>query len=202
MGGYSRIISRARVVLRPAKRPGGARTWSPPTHPRFPPAVVSPMSTATDDTQVWRPTYCPISDVESLEGYVPGGYRPVMIGDLLHGGRYRVVDKLGFGGYSTVRLAWDAQAKRYVAVKVGTTESPARETTIVRQLQLSAAAPVSSLALLGRDAIPCDLDELGSKRDTPMLYIQRHLPTAIFGLLLAASSLQPTLRGHYPAVLR
>lgn len=46
-----------------------------------------------------------------------------MIGDVLHGGRYRVVDKLGFGGYSTVWLARDTQARRYVAVIVGTTKS-------------------------------------------------------------------------------
>lgn len=106
-----------------------------------------------------HPTYNPISDVESLENYVPGGYHPIMIGDMLHGGKYRIVGKLGFGGYSTVWLAQDAQAKCYVAVKVGTTNSPSREVAILRQLQLSAAAPVPFPACQGRNSIAYALDE-------------------------------------------
>lgn len=38
-----------------------------------------------------------IDGAEPLEKYRPGGYHPVMIGDMLHQ-RYRIVDKLGFGG--------------------------------------------------------------------------------------------------------
>jgi hypothetical protein len=34
------------------------------------------------------------------------GYHPVMVGDMLKD-RYHIVDKLGFGGYSTVWLAQD-----------------------------------------------------------------------------------------------
>ncbi|KAK1144165.1 hypothetical protein N8T08_005829 [Aspergillus melleus] len=49
-----------------------------------------------------------IDGTESLEKYRPGGYHPVMIGDILHG-RYRIVDKLGFGGYSTIWLAQDSR---------------------------------------------------------------------------------------------
>ncbi|KAL2752853.1 hypothetical protein ACRALDRAFT_1058617 [Sodiomyces alcalophilus JCM 7366] len=114
------------------------------------------MSTKGDDAKIRLPTYNPISDVESLENYVPGGYHPIMIGDMLRD-RYRVVDKLGFGGYSTVWLAHDTQAKCYVAVKVGTTNSPSRETDILRQL--STVAPVSSPACQGPDSIPRILDE-------------------------------------------
>ncbi|OKP14466.1 hypothetical protein PENSUB_14078 [Penicillium subrubescens] len=40
-----------------------------------------------------------------------------MIGDVLHD-RYHIVDKLGFGGYSTVWLARDSHLQRYVAVKI------------------------------------------------------------------------------------
>lgn len=93
-----------------------------------------------------RPTCNSISGVEFLKGYVPGGYHPIMIGDTLHTGRYRVVDKLGFGGYSTIWLTRDTKAECYVAVKVGTANSPSREVEILRQLQLCAAEQVLSLA--------------------------------------------------------
>ena len=59
-----------------------------------------------------------INGVERLENYLPGGHHQVMIDDLLHGG-YRVVDKLGFGGYSTIWLCKDNKQERYVAVNVG-----------------------------------------------------------------------------------
>jgi hypothetical protein len=45
--------------------------------------------------------YHPEVDVEYLEDYVPGGYHPTLIGDTFCG-RYTVVHKLGFGGYSTI----------------------------------------------------------------------------------------------------
>src|SRR5690349_2939382 len=53
-----------------------------------------------------KPEYMPIEDVEKLERYRPGGYHPVTIGEQL-GGRYSIVHKLGFGGYSTIWLARD-----------------------------------------------------------------------------------------------
>ncbi|KAF2278687.1 kinase-like protein [Westerdykella ornata] len=77
-----------------------------------------------------------IDGVERLELYEPGGYHPVMVDDYLHN-RYRIVDKLGFGGYSTVWLARDETLKRYVAVKVGISSSPIprREIDTLQALQ-------------------------------------------------------------------
>lgn len=43
---------------------------------------------------------------EPLKDYRRGGYHPVSLGDVLHG-HYKVVRKLGWGGYSTVWLACD-----------------------------------------------------------------------------------------------
>ena len=57
-------------------------------------------------------------DVESLEGYRPGGYHPVELDDEVSRGRYRIIHKLGFGSYSTVWLARDQQVNRYVALKI------------------------------------------------------------------------------------
>lgn len=49
---------------------------------------------------------CPV-DAEPLQRYRPGGYHPIHIGDILKEGRYKIIQKLGFGGYSTVWAARD-----------------------------------------------------------------------------------------------
>lgn len=68
--------------------------------------------------------YHPIDEVERLEKYHIGGYHPITIGDTLKDGRYQIVDKLGYGGYSTIWIARDRDApRRYVAVKVCISDS-------------------------------------------------------------------------------
>lgn len=110
-------------------------------------------STMADDNRI---EYNWINDVEVLGNYQPGGYHPVMVGDVLHD-RYHIVDKLGFGGYSTVWLARDSHLHRYVAVKVNTANSPPRETKVLKAL--SAPLPSSSLVHPGRGSTPVFLDE-------------------------------------------
>lgn len=57
-------------------------------------------------------------DSEGSEDYKPGGYHPVQVGDVFHQ-RYRVVQKLGWGHFSTVWLATDNQNPgNYVALKI------------------------------------------------------------------------------------
>jgi serine/threonine protein kinase len=56
-------------------------------------------------------------DVENIEYYRPGGYHPVRIGDRI-GGRYKIIHKLGYGGFRTVWLARDTEKQRYVALKI------------------------------------------------------------------------------------
>ncbi|KAF7866860.1 hypothetical protein EAF04_005701 [Stromatinia cepivora] len=58
-----------------------------------------------------------LDDVEEIENYSPGGFHPIHIGDEIEG-RYKVVHKLGYGGFSTVWLAKDKLAERYVALKI------------------------------------------------------------------------------------
>ncbi|KKK24204.1 hypothetical protein P175DRAFT_0508759 [Aspergillus ochraceoroseus IBT 24754] len=97
-----------------------------------------------------------IKGVETLEEYQPGGYHPIMVGDVLHG-RYYIADKLGFGGYSTVWLAQDTHLKRYVAVKVNIADSCPRETKALKAL--SAPLPSSSPTHPGHCLVPALLDE-------------------------------------------
>jgi serine/threonine-protein kinase SRPK3 len=94
-----------------------------------------------------------IDGVEHLERYESGGYNPVMIDDLLHN-RYRIVDKLGHGGYSTIWLARDETVKRYVAVKIGISNpsAPQREIDLLRALHCSWS---ESLASAGSNANIC-----------------------------------------------
>lgn len=92
--------------------------------------------------------YVPVEEVERLEKYQPGGYHPIMIGDILQS-RYRVAHKLGYGTYSTTWLCQDCQSGKYVAVKVGTAESSAREVDVLDYLNHS-----SPLDHPGRAMIP------------------------------------------------
>jgi serine/threonine-protein kinase SRPK3 len=44
-------------------------------------------------------------DAEPLQRYCRGGYHPVKLGDALNDGTYKILHKLGWGGYSTVWAA-------------------------------------------------------------------------------------------------
>ncbi|KAK9483125.1 kinase-like domain-containing protein, partial [Lipomyces starkeyi] len=63
-----------------------------------------------------------LDNIEQIENYRSGGFHPVSIGDSFSRGRYRVLHKLGFGGFSTVWLARDEQSHRLVSLKIVTAE--------------------------------------------------------------------------------
>lgn len=58
------------------------------------------------------------SESEDEEDYRVGGYHPVRIGDTFNNDRYRVLQKLGWGHFSTVWLCYDSVGKQHCAVKV------------------------------------------------------------------------------------
>lgn len=51
-----------------------------------------------------------VDNAEPLDRYQPGGYHPIQLGDVLKDGRYKILHKLGWGGYSTT---WAAKDQRY-----------------------------------------------------------------------------------------
>ncbi|KAH7907721.1 kinase-like domain-containing protein, partial [Hygrophoropsis aurantiaca] len=78
-------------------------------------------------------------DVENVNKYRKGGYHPVHIGDIIHD-RYRVVNKLGHGAYSTVWLVKDDSVGRHASLKV--VAADASEVTLLRRLkQIQADSP-------------------------------------------------------------
>ena len=90
------------------------------------------------------PSYRYIEDVERLDYYRPGGYHPININDTVHN-RYRIVHKLGHGTYSTTWLARDDRFQKYVAIKIGTSESRTPEIQTLAQLNQSDPATCKAL---------------------------------------------------------
>ncbi|KAM4065006.1 kinase [Hirsutella rhossiliensis] len=112
----------------------------PPIRVTGPPRFGPDLPHAAD--QLWRRLYVRgvDDDLEKLHGYRPGGYHPVHLQDELHGGQYRVIHKLGHGGYATVWLCRDQHVvtPSYVAVKIlvgSQTENKSRELLLAADLQ-------------------------------------------------------------------
>ena len=57
------------------------------------------------------------SEDEGIDDYKKGGYHPVHVGEVLNG-RYVILQKLGWGHFSTVWLSKDTKFNTYVAIKV------------------------------------------------------------------------------------
>ncbi|EGD93438.1 CMGC protein kinase [Trichophyton tonsurans CBS 112818] len=89
------------------------------------------MSTATS-----RLYECTI-DVEDPNGYHTGRYFPVILGNEFKGGRYRVLHKLGWGGFATVWLARDNLTCSNVAVKIINMNDSSQEFKVVLQCSSS-----------------------------------------------------------------
>lgn len=87
-----------------------------------------------------------LDDIEDVERYRPGGFHPIQISDVL-GGKYRVLHKLGCGGFSTVWLARDSTDQRLYAVKVLAANAPENELDMLRYLRNTVGAHRNVLSL-------------------------------------------------------
>ncbi|KAK0629533.1 kinase-like domain-containing protein [Bombardia bombarda] len=67
--------------------------------------------------EYWYRAAGPPEDVEDTEHYRPGGFHPVLLGDILDN-RLKVVHKLGVGGQAVVWLCRDLKLERWLAVKM------------------------------------------------------------------------------------
>lgn len=72
---------------------------------------------------------------EGEESYKPGGYHPVNIGDKFNNNRYTVIEKLGWGHFSTVWMCYDKKKSTpedpvFVAIKVQKSASHYREAAL------------------------------------------------------------------------
>lgn len=63
------------------------------------------------------------SESEDEEDYCDGGYHPVAIGETFNNGRYIVLQKLGWGHFSTVWLCFDTFENCHCAMKVQKSDS-------------------------------------------------------------------------------
>ncbi|KAF8458760.1 kinase-like domain-containing protein [Kalaharituber pfeilii] len=71
---------------------------------------------------------------EWIEEYRPGGFHPVHLGDEFDNGTYKILRKLGYGGYSTVWLAHDVKNSGYVALKILQASAPDSELRVLSHL--------------------------------------------------------------------
>ncbi|KKZ63890.1 hypothetical protein EMCG_01792 [[Emmonsia] crescens] len=94
------------------------------------------MSTGTRFSDLYE---CGI-DVEDPNGYCTGRYFPVILESVLNNGRYRIMHKLGWGGFATVWMARDNWRDSNVALKVINMENNAQEFKVLQHLQHSSVA--------------------------------------------------------------
>ena len=108
---------------------------------------------------------------EGAEGYKQGGYHPVSIGDRFNSGRYTVVEKLGWGHFSTVWMCYDKKAaahhsSEFVALKIQKSAPHYREAAMdeIELLSCASAAAISEAVL----------DEFGPMYDPCMVLLLNH----------------------------
>ncbi|KOS37634.1 hypothetical protein ACN38_g11564 [Penicillium nordicum] len=86
---------------------------------------------------------------EWVEDYRPGGYHPVVLGDVFNR-QFKVIRKLGEGSYSTVWLARDLENSGYVALKILVSEISGSTTELRILRHIIEVAPVEGTRYITR----------------------------------------------------
>ncbi|KAH8668787.1 kinase-like domain-containing protein [Xylariales sp. PMI_506] len=91
--------------------------------------------------------------LEPLDEYREGGYHPIHVGDTLGmSGRYRIIHKLGHGGFATVWLCRDSQDSGHVAVKVMAAHVTAESVRDLTLMELDRSAPGGEYIAVPQDS--------------------------------------------------
>lgn len=107
---------------------------------------------------------------EGMEGYKMGGYHPVSIGDKFNA-RYTVVEKLGWGHFSTVWMCYDKKAaeknsSEFIALKIQKSAAHYREAAL-DEIELLACASKAAIS----EAV---IQEFGPSFDPCVVLILNH----------------------------
>lgn len=78
--------------------------------PGSPNALTKAAESHQQDSNECIPVINPFQGEENPVDYQPGGYHPVYIGEV-YNGRYKVLNKIGWGMYSTVWIVEDLESK-------------------------------------------------------------------------------------------
>ena len=82
-----------------------------------PPPPPPPPSSRVRSRPNWSFRLPNLDSIENVEEYLLGGNHPVHLGDG-YGGKYKVINKLGSGGFAIVWLARNIEEHQYVALKI------------------------------------------------------------------------------------
>lgn len=98
--------------ISPSKVPPIASMSSAQT-PAQKPVLANPLESNLDNSY-WNDSN--MSEDEGIQDYKIGGYHPVHVGEIV-GNRYIILQKLGWGHFSTVWLSKDIKHNSFVALK-------------------------------------------------------------------------------------
>lgn len=112
--------------------------------------MADPIMNRLQSKEIYK--YTCLDHVENVEQYRVGGLHPVNLGDIIVG-RYKVIHKLGHGGFSTIWLARDLDKHCYVALKILIGDCPTDEYMFLSHLRDAGANHPNIISLLSQFTI-------------------------------------------------